>query len=98
MPPRVLIPFLVLMASEGLAQEKSVPKSPRWSLAIHGGAGVIERGSLSVEAERAYRTSMLAALDAGAAILRRGGPSLDAVEAAVRVLEDDPLFNAGRGA
>ena len=69
-----------------------------WALAIHGGAGVIERGSLSPDQERAYRAGMSAALEAGSAVLRRGGSSLDAVEATIRVLEDDPLFNAGRGA
>ena len=69
-----------------------------WALAIHGGAGVIARGSLSPDREQAYRAALSAALDAGSRVLRRGGSSLDAVEAAVRVLEDDPLFNAGRGA
>jgi beta-aspartyl-peptidase (threonine type) len=72
--------------------------STGWALAIHGGAGVIERGSLTAEKETAYRAAMLTAMDAGSAVLRRGGTSLDAVEAAIRVLEDDPLFNAGRGA
>jgi beta-aspartyl-peptidase (threonine type) len=70
----------------------------RWVLVIHGGAGVIERGSLTTEKERAFRAAMLTAMDAGSAVLRRGGASLDAVEATIRVLEDDPLFNAGRGA
>ena len=69
-----------------------------WALAIHGGAGVIERGDLSTGKEIAYRAALLAALDAGSKVLRQGRPSLDAVEAAIRVLEDDPLFNAGRGA
>ena len=69
-----------------------------WRLAIHGGAGVIEPGSLTAEADAAYRAGLNAALEAGARILRGGGTSLDAVEAAVRLLEDDPLFNAGRGA
>jgi beta-aspartyl-peptidase (threonine type) len=68
-----------------------------WSLAIHGGAGVIARGDLSAEQEQAYRASLTAALEAGARVLREGGASLDAVEAAIRILEDDPLFNAGRG-
>lgn len=71
---------------------------PRWSLAMHGGAGVIERANLSVEEERAYRAGIAEALRAGAAVLDRDGSALDAVEAAVRVLEDNPLFNAGRGA
>ena len=69
-----------------------------WQLAIHGGAGVIEPGSLTPEHEAAYRAGLNAALEAGARILRSGGTSLDAVEAVVRVLEDDPLFNAGKGA
>ena len=69
-----------------------------WSLAIHGGAGVIPRGALTPEQDRAYRAGLSAALAAGQKVLAAGGESLDAVEAAVRVLEDDPQFNAGRGA
>lgn len=75
-----------------------LPPGGRWSLAIHGGAGVIPRGSLTPEQDRAYRRGLDAALSAGSAVLAKGGSSLDAVEAAVRVLEDDPNFNAGRGA
>jgi beta-aspartyl-peptidase (threonine type) len=59
---------------------------------------VIDRGELGPEKERRYRDGLNAALDAGSAILRAGGSSLDAVEAAVRSLEDNPLFNAGKGA
>ena len=70
----------------------------RWSLAVHGGAGVIEKGDLTPAREEAYRAGLRAALDAGGKVLRAGGSSVDAVEAAVKVLEDDPLFNAGRGA
>ncbi|GAB5349227.1 isoaspartyl peptidase/L-asparaginase [Alteriqipengyuania sp. 357] len=80
---------------------RDVPTPPRrreWSLAIHGGSGVIERGDLTPEMEKAYRASLQAALAAGSAVLENGGSSLDAVEATLRVLEDDPLFNAGRGA
>ena len=69
-----------------------------WALAIHGGAGVIERGDLRTAQEIAYRAALLEALDAGSKVLKQGRPSVDAVEAAIRVLEDDPLFNAGRGA
>jgi beta-aspartyl-peptidase (threonine type) len=68
------------------------------SIAIHGGAGVISRGSMSAEEEQAYRAGLERALDAGHSILDSNGTSLDAVAAAVRVLEDSPLFNAGRGA
>jgi beta-aspartyl-peptidase (threonine type) len=69
-----------------------------WALGIHGGAGVIARGALSSQSEIAYRAALLTALDAGSRLLREGRSSLDAVEAAIRVLEDDPLFNAGHGA
>jgi beta-aspartyl-peptidase (threonine type) len=69
-----------------------------WSLAIHGGAGVIGRGDLRPEQEAAYRAALGQAAEAGAAVLRAGGAALEAVEAAVRGMEDEPLFNAGRGA
>ncbi len=71
---------------------------PRWSLAIHGGAGVLERGDMTPEKERLYRAGLDAALQAGGYVLDQGGSSLDAVQAAVRVLEDNPLFNAGQAA
>ncbi len=67
-------------------------------LAVHGGAGSLPRGSISPEQEKAYRDGLTAALRAGGEALAQGRPSLDAVEAAVRVLEDDPNFNAGKGA
>jgi len=66
-------------------------------LAIHGGAGTIERSNMTPEREREYRTGLERALTAGYEILKRGGSSLDATAAAVRVLEDDPHFNAGKG-
>src|SRR5262245_26079242 len=66
-------------------------------LAVHGGAGTIERSNMTPEKEREYRTGLEVGLRAGYEILKRGGSSLDATEAAVRVLEDDPHFNAGRG-
>jgi beta-aspartyl-peptidase (threonine type) len=68
------------------------------SIAIHGGAGVITRGSMSAADEQAYRADLGRALDAGYEVLQSGGSSLDAVTTAVRILEDSPLFNAGRGA
>ena len=70
---------------------------PMISIAIHGGAGVITRSSMTEEAERAYRADLERALDAGYAVLEKGGSSLDATIAAVRILEDSPYFNAGRG-
>lgn len=71
---------------------------PRWALLLHGGAGAIARGALRPEQEAAYRSSLAAAAQAGAALLDACGTAVDAVEATVRMLEDDPLFNAGRGA
>src|SRR5579872_5934922 len=68
------------------------------SIAIHGGAGAVPRGTLSAEREKQYRDALAAALDLGYATLEKGGSSLDAVTAAVRALEDNPVFNAGRGA
>jgi L-asparaginase / beta-aspartyl-peptidase len=70
---------------------------PMISIAIHGGAGVISRASMTEEAERAYRADLGRALDAGYAVLESGGSSLDATIAAVRILEDSPYFNAGHG-
>jgi len=74
------------------------PADAGWSLAIHGGAGAAPRGETTPAEDAAYRAGLKAALAAGSAVLKAGGSSLDAVEAAVRVLEDDPQFNAGRGA
>ena len=70
----------------------------KYSLAIHGGAGVIDPGDLTPEQDRQYRAGLSLALETGKAILEKGGTSLDAVEATVRVLENNPLFNAGKGA
>jgi L-asparaginase / beta-aspartyl-peptidase len=67
------------------------------ALAIHGGAGIITREQMSATREKAYREALENALQRGHAILATGGTALDAVEMAVRQLEDSPLFNAGRG-
>ena len=81
-----------------LATAAHAEDAPKWSLAIHGGAGVIERAELSPERDAAYRAGLQAALDAGSAVLARGGSALDAVQVAVETLEENPLFNAGHGA
>ncbi len=70
----------------------------KYSMVIHGGAGTITRGEMTPANEEAHRAGLEAALRAGYAMLEKGGSSLDAVEAAIRVLEDNPLFNAGKGA
>jgi len=84
---------LALSAAPVVAQD-----APRWSFAIHGGAGVIERASLTPEQDAAYRAALHRALEAGSAVLAAGGSSLAEVQAAIELMEDDPLFNAGRGA
>ncbi|MBL8555228.1 MAG: isoaspartyl peptidase/L-asparaginase [Phenylobacterium sp.] len=71
---------------------------PRWTLVCHGGAGLVTRDHLTPEQDAAYREALTTAADAGAAVLRAGGRAIDAVEVAILRLEDDPLFNAGRGA
>jgi beta-aspartyl-peptidase (threonine type) len=68
-----------------------------WKLMIHGGSGAMRPETVSTEQEKSARAGLGAALDAGEAILSAGGSALDAVEAAARLLEDDPMFNAGRG-
>lgn len=68
------------------------------AIAIHGGAGTIEKSRMSAEQEQAYRAKLEEAINTGYKVLEEGGASLDAVIAAVNVLENSPLFNAGRGA
>src|SRR6184192_2037890 len=87
----------------GVSSERNPDHQPNMEtkkigLAIHGGAGTIELSNMTPEREREYRAGLQRALTAGYEILKRGGSSLDATEAAVRVLEDDPHFNAGKGA
>jgi beta-aspartyl-peptidase (threonine type) len=96
--PRILI-TLVLTAATGFAQTaQPAPPAHKWAIVLHGGAGVIERASMKPEAEAAYRAGINEALTAAANALDHNGSALDAVEAAIQLLEDNPLFNAGRGA
>ncbi|MFP5206545.1 MAG: isoaspartyl peptidase/L-asparaginase family protein [Acidobacteriota bacterium] len=69
-----------------------------WAIVLHGGAGVIQRASMTPRQEAEYRAGLTRAIAAGAQVLDRGGAAMDAVESAIRILEDDPNFNAGRGA
>ena len=68
------------------------------SLALHGGAGTINREHMNPEKEANYRAALQLALNTGYSLLEKGASALDTVEAAVNVLEDSPLFNAGKGA
>jgi beta-aspartyl-peptidase (threonine type) len=87
-----------ILAAPGHAQEGDVMTKLTWSIAIHGGAGTMSRDRMSEEQQAEYKAALGTALDAGSAVLAAGGTALDAVEAAIVTLEDDPRFNAGRGA
>lgn len=81
----------------GILQLQS-PQNPRLGFVIHGGAGVITRGSLTPEQEKEYREKLEEAVLAGYNALKEGKTGLDAIEIAIRIMEDSPLFNAGKGA
>ncbi|WP_370246163.1 isoaspartyl peptidase/L-asparaginase family protein [Erythrobacter sp. HKB08] len=88
-------------ASPALADHHSSDKpetDAKWTIAIHGGAGIILRENMTAEKQAEYEAALQAALDAGAEVLRNGGTAMDAVKAAIIPMEDDPNFNAGRGA
>jgi len=85
---------MVMSTSTLVSQEQQ----SEFGIVIHGGAGGITRDGMTPEQDAAYREALRTALRAGYEILENGGSSLDAVEAAIRVMEDDSLFNAGRGA
>ncbi len=96
----ICVGAITMSATAAAAQQtaRTQQQNHRWAIVVHGGAGVIERKSMTPEREAEYRAGMKAAIEAGVEVLDRGGASLDAVEATIRILEDDPNFNAGRGA
>jgi beta-aspartyl-peptidase (threonine type) len=87
--------MILVAASLAACAQQSVH---RWAIVVHGGAGVIERSTMDPKTEAAYRASLTQAEAAGANVLAQGGSAIDAIEATINILEDDPLFNAGRGA
>jgi beta-aspartyl-peptidase (threonine type) len=89
--PRLAI-LLLCASAVGSAQQRS-----KWAVAVHGGAGEAEWEQMDAESAAAYRASLTRALSVAASKLQSGGAALDAVESGIKVLEDDPLFNAGRG-
>lgn len=92
-------PFkLLMLGALAMTATPAAAKDPQWTLVIHGGAGTIERSRLTPEQDKAIRGALDRALEAGSAVLKANGTSIDAVEAAVLVLENDPHFNAGHGA
>lgn len=97
----IFISTLCVFTQKGsFAETKQLqgPQNPRLGFIIHGGAGVAEKGTLSPEMEKQYRAKLEEACLAGYRLLQKGKSSLDAVEAAIKILEDSPLFNAGKGA
>lgn len=80
------------------AKSKKAAPRPEWAIVVHGGAGIIDRKDMSPETEAAYRAAMARAVATGSKVLKDGGSAVDAVEAVIREMEDDPLFNSGRGA
>lgn len=95
---------LTLLSLSGFSTSMCMAQAPvpattkPFALAVHGGAGVISRKTITPEVEAQYRAALERALLAGYAVLNRGGTSTDAVVAVIKVFEDDPLFNAGKGA
>jgi L-asparaginase / beta-aspartyl-peptidase len=86
----------ILLTCSLTAAAQSAPH--KWAIVVHGGAGVIERKNMPPATEAAYRAAMKTAIETGAAVLEKGGSSLDAIQATIQYLEDNPLFNAGKGA
>jgi L-asparaginase / beta-aspartyl-peptidase len=93
----VLSLVICAVPSVGAAQQDTTHR-PRFMLVVHGGAGTIRKQDMTPQEEAEYRATMTAAVRKGYDILAKGGTSLDAVNAVVNVLEDSPLFNAGKGA
>jgi beta-aspartyl-peptidase (threonine type) len=91
----VLLVSFLCMTFAASAQVKDTSK---YVLVIHGGAGTINKASMTPEKEKLYKQGLQQALDEGNRILKNGGTALDAVEAVVKIMEDNPLFNAGKGA
>ena len=89
---------MIAMTQPARADDHSDQQQPKWSIAIHGGAGTLDPDKMTPEKRAAYEAALQNALDAGKAVLAIGGSAMDAVKAAIVPMEDEPLFNAGRGA
>lgn len=91
---------LLILVGCGEAEQKpaTATGSPAFGIVLHGGAGTILKENMTAETEAAYRAKLTEALQVGYDILKNGGSSLDAVEQTIHILEDSPLFNAGKGA
>lgn len=94
---RFALIFSTMLPAAAIAQDAPA-EAPKWSIAIHGGAGTMDRSKMTDQQQADYKAALQAALDAGSSVLRGGGTAMAAVEAAIVIMEDDPKFNAGRGA
>jgi L-asparaginase / beta-aspartyl-peptidase len=108
MKSKLIIPFFIIIlillscktekkTTSGQTQSSQLQKQV-WAIVIHGGAGGITRENITPEMDKEYRASLLVAINTGKKILADGGSALDAVEQTIRTMEDNPLFNAGKGA
>ena len=100
----ILLSFALLLLfsckknQETLQKPTRIATEKKFAIVIHGGAGTIKKVNMTTEQENAYRQKLQEALDTGYAILEKGGSSLEAVQKTINVMEDSPLFNAGKGA
>ncbi len=92
-----ILTLLVMLLFFGCSSEKE-KKQPTFGIVIHGGAGTILKENMSDEMEKAYIEKLTEAITSGHAILKAGGTSQDAIEKTIRVMENSPLFNSGKGA
>lgn len=94
--------FILSCQNTGQLQDNKIisdsVERKEWAIVIHGGAGAMSTENLTPDLDKDYRAALAEALNAGKKILSEGGTALDAVEKTIRIMEDDPLFNAGRGA
>ena len=91
-------PLLLSTTATAAHAQDGIEEEARWSIAIHGGAGTIERDKITPEKDAEIRAALNQALEAGSAVLEDGGSAIDAVTATIIILENNPNFNAGKGA
>jgi len=92
----ILLSFLIITSCVEISKKEAA--KPKFGLVIHGGAGTILRKNMTLEKEEKYRAVLAEAIQVGHRILKGGGSSQEAVEKTINIMEDSPLFNAGKGA
>lgn len=94
----IFLSFSISLMMLSCSAQSALKNQPKYVMVIHGGAGTIEKKFMTPEKEKAYTAALTQALQQGYNLLKEGKSSIDAVQAAINVLEDSPLFNAGKGA